>query len=456
MLNNDHHHSPMCKHKLILNTPPCAPVSSLSDSTPRTPRISLTSPNRVVKKHNKNVTKRRPRTSHIWNYSTTNPEEGITLNSDGQEIWVCAICKDKNTTYLLSGGTAAPIRHLSRVHNIEPTVNVNKSRRHSKQLSQSSIDLIKTTTKPTPKKLSLDSNSISISPNKKKGSVGHKHSKSVSDAVSRSKPILDFDINSVDRVPTTPSELLPSVEFSDPFSSSSALNDTPVTPVLLPPARLSLPNSYNTYTAMRNGETENRPFQLQSLVPHTSLFSDEPKDKLDTGYPLDYEDPLSIPDESNFTSPVSSNSSSTSPENLNLMLNSPVSFDLPPANSAVATADSSNQHVHVNVESANRALLKMVIDYDVPPSVFQSEIFKSFCDSLNPEASTALPSINGCLENNRGLSDVWQSFGNAYDSIDSTLTYNLEESSSSNLNYNMQNWYMYNDLSSLNGFSQGL
>ncbi|CDO56137.1 hypothetical protein DV113_003342 [Geotrichum candidum] len=458
-----HNHSSMRKQSLVLNTPSCAPVSSLSDSTPRTPRSALVSPNRVVKKHSKNITKRRPRTSHIWNYSTTNPEEGITLNGDGQEVWVCSICKDKKTTYLLSGGTAAPIRHLSRVHNIEPTPNSSRPRRHSKQPSQSSINLIETTratsiSSSSSKKLSFDTNSISTSPIRKRSSVSHKHSKSVSDASARPKNFLDFDIDSMDSVPTTPSELLTSVgvEFSDPFSTTSALTDTPATPVLLPPARLSLPNSYNTYTALRTSETDDLPFQLHNLVPHTSLLSEETTDEFNLGITMDPKDPLSIPDESVFTSPLSSvsSSSSASPENMKLTLNSPVSFDISATNSTVPAAENNNQHVHVNVESANRALLKMVIDYDVPPSVFQSEIFKSFCDSLNPEASTALPTINGGIDTSRNSSDAWSSLGNAYDTLDSTLKYTLEDPSAGISNYNMQNWYMYNDLSSVNNFFQ--
>ena len=96
----------------------------------------------------------------------------------------------------------------------------------------------------------------------------------------------------------------------------------------------------------------------------------------------------------------------------------------------------------------------MVIDYDVPPSVFQSEIFKSFCDSLNPEASTALPTINGGIDTSRNSSDAWSSLGNAYDTLDSTLKYTLEDPSAGISNYNMQNWYMYNDLSSVNNFFQ--
>ncbi|KAF5095815.1 hypothetical protein D0Z00_003004 [Geotrichum galactomycetum] len=454
-----HDHSSMRKQSLVLNTPPCAPVSSLSDSTPRTPRSALVSPNRVIRKHNKNTTKRRPRTSHIWNYSTTNPEEGITLNGDGQEVWVCSICKDKKTTYLLSGGTAAPIRHLSRAHNIEPTPNSSRPRRHSKQLSQSSINLIETTRATSissSKKLSFDSNSISTSPMRKRSSISHKHSKSVGDVSARPKNFLDFDIDTMDSVPTTPAELLTSgtVEFSDPFSTTSALTDTPATPVLLPPARLSLPNSYNTYTALRNSETNDLPFQLHNLVPHTSLLREQSTNEFNLSNLIDREDPLSIPEASNLTSPLFSvsSSSSASPENMKLTLNSPVSFDMSITDSTVPTTDNNNQHVHVNVESANRALLKMVIDYDVSPSVFQSEIFKSFCDSLNPEASTALPTINGGIDISRNPSDIWPTLGNAYDSLDPNLRYSLEDPNTGISNYNMQNWYMFNDPSSVNSF----
>lgn len=107
--------------------------SKSSSDIPTTP----IDPKNAKKISKQPVTKRRPRTSHIWNYSTTNPEDGITLNKDGQEVWICSMCKDRKTTYLLSGGTAAPIRHLARVHKIEPCLTHARPRRHTKNLSDS-------------------------------------------------------------------------------------------------------------------------------------------------------------------------------------------------------------------------------------------------------------------------------------------------------------------------------
>lgn len=76
--------------------------------------------------------KRRPRTSPIWSYATQDPSQRITLNKNGQEVWICSLCTNKTTSYLLSGGTAAPIRHLLRVHHVQIPPSNSKNRRKSK------------------------------------------------------------------------------------------------------------------------------------------------------------------------------------------------------------------------------------------------------------------------------------------------------------------------------------
>lgn len=108
----------------------------------KTPSKSL----KKAPKRSPMTTKRRPRTSPIWSYASQDPGQRITLNSKGQEVWICSLCTNKNTSYLLSGGTAAPIRHLLRVHHVHIPPSNSKNRRKTKSKPAVEVAAAATTT----------------------------------------------------------------------------------------------------------------------------------------------------------------------------------------------------------------------------------------------------------------------------------------------------------------------
>ena len=65
-------------------------------------------------------------TSWIWEHAVKPEISKHLLRSDGKEIWRCKHCRGTPAEYRISGGTAAPMKHLRLKHGI--TENEDKSR----------------------------------------------------------------------------------------------------------------------------------------------------------------------------------------------------------------------------------------------------------------------------------------------------------------------------------------
>lgn len=306
------------------------------------------------------ITKRRPRTSHIWNYSTINPEEGITLNHDGQEVWVCSMCKDKKTTYLLSGGTAAPIKHLLRVHKIEPCISAHsRPRRHGKHNSESSITL-SSSTNASLYKNELHAQQYIVAP----------------------PPLLQQQL-----MPLLPPHLLAqhqALDLEDQFvfpmtaaATAYSLPATPITSEFMPsPFVFPMPQQ-QPQMAMSAATTAAYPMMAGSDCGSSSNNS-----TVDT--------PIMSSDESASSSPSSTTlkTAATTPASPGFS-----SSNIPTDPEMLVPT----QHPEVNVDGAIKSLLEMVIQYDIPASLIESPSFKNFCISLNPNAVSALPSLKSTL-----------------------------------------------------------
>lgn len=306
------------KKKIKPSKPKSKPASSTQQSNlPSGDKSKATSVK--AKKVCKSPAKKRPRTSPIWKYSTADPNESITTNDDGQEIWICSLCTGKKTSYLLSGGTAAPIRHLSRAHNI-PLPQTSKPRRfHAKHNSESSIN--------------IQSSNPSTIFNNVAARVNNSNS-TPSTPTSNSTNRLPLNVNGKNIPAATP---VSSLSLSSKHSTNEDTPDNrqqqqpaPALPMgqsAAPPQLMSTPMNYYQYNALtpnaRIIQGAARPMinSAEALALATGCISQFPNEDLNTQLRKSFHFPPTP------TTPKNSNSNNNSSSNLAAVgLMSPYSF----------------------------------------------------------------------------------------------------------------------------------
>lgn len=359
------------------------------------------------------ITKRRPRTSHIWNYSTTNPEDGITLNRDGQEVWICSMCKDRKTTYLLSGGTAAPIRHLARVHKIEPCLSHSRPRRHTKHLSESSI-MYANSPNPTLYKNDIYQHGFG-NPFLPPGMI---HGMGPTGMPGMVQVLPSHLIQSGSMVPmvstgTTPHEIassedsymFPMMVSAGPVESSYTGSATPMSGDFINnpygmQMQSGIPLSSSSYTAPSAITTavnavpvlgpENVFIDAQMSSTPSGEASMEnintPKTRAPTkSFSKDNGSPSSV-----ISTPQTYITPATKGSVMSVISTpgSPLSYSKPENNSQQQkSAQALTAATGININGAVKAFMEMVSNYDVPASLIDTDCFKSFCASLNPSAA---------------------------------------------------------------------
>jgi hypothetical protein len=397
--------TPVTQNRLSISS------AASSSETPTTP----IDPKNAKKISKQPITKRRPRTSHIWNYSTTNPEDGITLNRDGQEVWICSMCKDRKTTYLLSGGTAAPIRHLARVHKIEPCLSHSRPRRHTKHLSEPSI-MYTNSPNPTLYKNDIYQHGFG-NPFLPPGMIHGMGSTGMPGMVQVLPSHLMQSNSMVPIVPsgTAPHEMtssedsymFPMIVAAGPAESSytgpaaSISGDfisNPYGMQLQPSMPLSSP-SYTAPSAIATAVNAVPVLGPENVFINAQLSSapsaeasmektNTPKTRLCTkskSVSKDSSSPSSVT-----STPQTYITSAAKGSAISVMSTpeSPLSYPEPERKkqqqqSAQALAAATG----ININGAIKAFMEMVSNYDVPASLIDTDCFKSFCASLNPSAA---------------------------------------------------------------------
>lgn len=441
-------------------------------------------PKNVKKVSKQSTTKRRPRTSHIWNYSTTNPDDGITLNRDGQEVWICSMCKDRKTTYLLSGGTAAPIRHLARVHKIEPCISHSRPRRshHAKHHSESSIILSSSANAALYKNDLYQQNfGNPFMPPGMVNGLGH-HMQTMVPLIPQQMMAPNHvhpmqqgansdmekqyvfpmvignghdDMNVNYSVPTTPMnpEFIQAGSYGYPISSMGHIPGSQYGTQMSSVAHHTIPETQESQHTSHNPAPNNASAirdpsdSVESvkgrMAPSTSTLNSQ----------------TSIQPSERAQGSESPNVSSTPRTNISSNNSSSASAAPSPITplasyaSAVSPQKTQKHEMEVNLEGAFKALVEIVSQYNVPSTLFDSESFKNFCVSLNPSAADALPVLKSKLKHSKPSpsedsretpENTQQNFSGNYSYSNSNSGTNNELSNAANMNENSSVVY-YND-----------
>lgn len=288
------------------------------------------------------------------------------------------MCTDKKTTYLLSGGTAAPIRHLLRVHKIEPCIPVGAgtSRRrahgHAKHNSESSITL-----------------SAQANASLYKGEMHHPHSMMnhllMGMPMGLPMPIPQHHMDMED----------PNQAFVFPNHNGYSVPPTPMSDFA--PFAFPMPNMPMPMPNMIPMPMANDYIVTPVQTPSISTLSDESESGLDSspkafrGVLSDGLSPESV-DSSATLTPVSSENSTTT-------MVAPTVMPTP-------ASASPSPSPPINVDLAVKSLLEMVLQYDIPPNLIESASFKNFCVSLNPRSTETLPTLKSMLSSSSAMSTV--------------------------------------------------
>lgn len=119
---NTHHYNIIASQDLISDT--------TSDS--RAPDSLVSKPLSLFSVPTHPKTKRRTRTSPIWEHTSFNNRNDIVLNKDNKVIWRCRYCPQE---YIERGGTGVVFQHLASLHSI----NLKTSHEAQKGLVQDTI-----------------------------------------------------------------------------------------------------------------------------------------------------------------------------------------------------------------------------------------------------------------------------------------------------------------------------
>lgn len=307
------------------------------------------------------------------------------------------MCKDKKTTYLLSGGTAAPIRHLLRVHKIEPTISPSsgsisgrgsgsRKRGHGKHRSESSITLSAHANASLYKGELLHPGLMPpgavAMPMMPMGGFAGMHLQQQRQATGAY--VLD-DQNAV--AAAAAAGFMFSGYQQHPQAAAFSMPPTPMAEFIGQHAYTSFPMQMQMMpipspaTVATSSEYPVTPISITGSGCDSSGSSAHSS-------PRTVAKPMSTSTYNTCSSPVSVES--TSVESTIVTPSSISTSSAGPTVSSCPTPAEPASPPTINTDLATKSILEMVLQYDIPASLLDSSSFKTFCQALNPQADDTL------------------------------------------------------------------